>query len=475
MKTHSLMVHTGRKVLATAAFLATGFAGGSETTLPPEHFAAHATLVSEGSGPYHRLVLPLAIYQSSARPDLGDLRLYNAQGEALPFAMLRVQTRSEAQRREASAPFFPLPATPNGTADLSVSVRRSGDGTLVAVHQGKPTTAAATSACLLIDASRLHNVRGLRLVAGTGGAPFAGYRLETGDDLQHWRILRNDGQFVRLEHAGQHIEQDAIDWPDDADRYLRLTWDDAQQAPSIRSVLLASVETHATPPQLLWTAPLKPARSNGRHYQFDLPGQVPLERLRIDLPQVNSVAPFVLEREVLRYERRRRRQERSWQPVVSSVAYRLNGPHSELQAGDFAGDSQRAGRLRLSLDARGGDLGPQPPTLQIGFVPQELVFLARGDAPYTLAWGAADAESTDLPIATLLPGYRGSDSLPTIDSQLKISSTDLPPALSGKAPPAPSPYRRWILWGVLLAGLGVLALMARALAAQLHHDSTTHS
>jgi hypothetical protein len=457
--------------LALFSLLSLPIAGGAGAALSPDHFAAHGVLASDGQGPYHRLTLPLAVYLSSARPDLGDLRIYNARGEALAFSLLQARPRSEAQQREANVPFFPLRQVAAGKDgdEIAVSVRRGSDGTLIAVRQGTSAAKAPQQTGLVIDASRLTHVRALRLVASAGAAPFAGYQLETGNDLQHWRMLRSDGQYAHLEHAGQQIEQDRIDWEGDADRYLRLSWDDPQQAPQVRSVLLTSVNSRTREAQMLWTATLKPARSEGLQYEYDLPGQVPLERLRINLPEVNSVAPFTLEREVLSYERRRRRQERGWEPVARSVAYRLGGPRSELVNGDFDGDRQRSGRLRLTIDDRSGSPAGKPPALQVGFVPQDLLFLARGDGPYTLAWGAADAPPTDLPIATLLPGYRGGDSLPAVDSQLKITSTDLPPALSGKTPPTPSPYRRWILWGVLLAGLAALALMARSLAAQLRH------
>ncbi|SPW23178.1 Uncharacterised protein [Cronobacter sakazakii] len=41
----------------------------------------------EGQSPWYRLPLPEAVYSQSAWPDLRDVRVFNAQGASLPFAL----------------------------------------------------------------------------------------------------------------------------------------------------------------------------------------------------------------------------------------------------------------------------------------------------------------------------------------------------------------------------------------------------
>ncbi|MFP5393274.1 MAG: DUF3999 family protein, partial [Gammaproteobacteria bacterium] len=124
-----------------------------------------------------------------------------------------------------------------------------------------------------------------------------------------------------------------------------------------------------------------------------------------------------------------------------------------------------AQRLRLEFDERGG-AGGQGVTLQVGFTPATLVFLARGQGPFTLAWGSATAKPAALDAATLIPGYRE-------DAPLDASPATLGP-VRGAAPVAtaatqaqPAKLSPAALWAILLAGVAVLGGMALMLFKQM--------
>ena len=124
------------------------------------------------------------------------------------------------------------------------------------------------------------------------------------------------------------------------------------------------------------------------------------------------------------------------------------------------------GRLRLRFDPRSGSIGSEAPTLQAGFVPQEVVFLARGAAPYSLAWGSADVAPANLPLSTLLPGYR-SGTAPA-GSMASVQVTALAPVAAtangkpAKEQAAAAPGQsKWLLWSVLGIGLLVNVSMRR--------------
>jgi len=436
--------------------------------LRPENFAYRSTITPGAGAPFQQLVLPLAVYQGSTRPDLADLRVFNGQGEVLPYALQRSRGQSEALLSEKPVPFFPLQTanrTPADTGDISVSVRQGRDGTLVAVRQsaGQPATEAAPRGAV-IDASQLKNVRSLRLVVGPSKLSFHPYTIDSSDDLQNWHVLKADAQLVHLEHAGQRVDRNSAEWSGNAGKYLRLLWADPQQAPAIQSVLLGTVETKVDQPQRIWSDPLPGAVIQANTYEYALPGQLPLEKLRINLPQINSLAPVDIQREGIARSRHHHRQppENSWGSLAHTVVYRLQSPLGEVASADISLSGGVEHRLRLVLDGRSGGIGATPPSLQVGFVPQVLVFLARGEGPYVLAWGANDVEPAALPVATLLPGYDGRSALPAATASLVPLSTpaQAAPVASAAAPVTSS---KWLLWSVLLVGLLVLASMARTL------------
>jgi hypothetical protein len=91
--------------------------------------------------------------------------------------------------------------------------------------------------------------------------------------------------------------------------------------------------------------------------------------------------------------------------------------------------------------------------------------------------GAAATASAFLPLASLVPGYQ-----PLQENTLPVALADVARAdiTGGKAASdgalvAPAvasdglSLRSWVLWGVLLAGVGALALMAWLLLRQTQH------
>ncbi|HZX30250.1 MAG TPA: DUF3999 domain-containing protein [Rhodocyclaceae bacterium] len=441
----------------------------------PDAFTGRGEIVASGKGPFHRIPLPLAVYQGASRADLGDVRVFNGKGELLPYAWWRDESRATPRAKEAGVPVFPLPGVAGKAGDdVEVTVRRSADGTLVAVRPGRAEGTPAASQGVVMDASGLLGAQSLRLTAVGGRQSFHPYTLESSDDLKQWRMLKSDAVFVHLEHEGRQLESAQADWPVPAGRYLRLLWRDPAQAPTVQAATLTRTESETAPPALLWSAPLASAATGEGYFDYDVPGQLPLEQLRINLPQINVLLPFTLQREVCgiypsRHHRHQRRQECSWQGLAGGVAYRLQAGDGEARSGDIALNGGQGGRLRLRVDARGGSLGGAAPTLQIGFVPREAVFLARGEGPYTLAWGGTGLPA-DLPLSTLIPGQRAGQPPAADPATLKLPETaatqPAKTAVQGKAKAGPG-EGKWLLWSVLAVGLLVLGFMARSLLAQM--------
>lgn len=470
------------KALLLLVTLALAWPAGAQTTVRPEAFAHHALIRTSGPGPFHQLDLPMAVYQGASKGDLGDLRVFNARSEMLPYALVRSQSQVEARLSEQAVPFFALPPVSQASqsGDLSVTVRQGTDGTLVALHQALPAARpGSASGGVVIDASRLKgSIRSLRLSVGATTVPFHAYRIESSEDLQHWRLLKGDAQLVHLAQAGQQIVRDTAEWDGGGGKYLRLLWADPQQAPAIKSIQLGVLETDFQPPARLWSAALQPSTPQANVYEYAIPGQMPLESLRINLPQINTLLPLDIQREVVSMHHRR--EHRRWETLARTVAYRLASPQGELKSEDLSLHGGFERRLRLDIDARGGNSGAAPPTVQIGFVPHRLVFLASGDGPYRLYWGASEVAGGELPASTLMPSYQGRGRLPAEAATLVVEADNSHLAAapetkvaSGSAPEAGAGSSRWLLWGILLVGLLVLGGMALSLSRQIRQGRKT--
>ena len=191
-------------------------------------------------------------------------------------------------------------------------------------------------------------------------------------------------------------------------------------------------------------------RKVGDHaeYVFTLAGAMPADRLRVGLPQANSVVPVELFT--------RAHGDSPWRSLGRHSVYRLNEDGGERRNPDLP--VRPAAELMLRADAGGGGFGTGVPTVAIGWVPHNLVFAARGTPPFTLAFGRYRAENAAFTIDGLVPGYGSEDK-----ALLPIAAATLgEPAAAGgpQRLAAPVDARRWMLWGSLLTAVAVLGAMA---------------
>ena len=104
MKTGAKPMRDVMRIGLAVALTTAGF--GAAWAQPP----ATAPIALQGSGPYHRLTLPLGIHAHAAYGDLRDLRVRNAAGNAVPYAWLRNEA-AEPRLASKEVPIFALPAS----------------------------------------------------------------------------------------------------------------------------------------------------------------------------------------------------------------------------------------------------------------------------------------------------------------------------------------------------------------------------
>ena len=354
---------------------------------------------------------------------------------------------------------FPLygEASPGSASPVDVRVRRDADGTLFEVSaetQDPNPPSDRVRRGWLLDCSRIDRPLHRLVLDWDGLEGFQRFTVEASDDLDHWRSW-GEGEVTRLRFGGEQIEQREVRLPDRRASYLRLLWKLPDQAPELREVLLQSSTTSQRPAPIIWTDAL-PARQVAEYaYVWGLPLSLPVERLRLPLRQGNLLVPVTLQA--------RLDPKQKWRPLSQGLFYRVTYQGKDLlqEELDLPGWS-RFKELKLTIDPRGGGLGGQAPALQFGVRGTELVFLARGEQPYTLAVGKPDAKSAQLPLATLKPGLEAGDLEQLPGARLAWTKASV-------TPPGPSPathgmdWQRIGLWAVLLTGVGLLVLMAWSL------------
>jgi hypothetical protein len=412
-------------------------------------YATQVPLTLEGEGPWYRLELPLGLQMAARHADLRDLRVLNAEGEELAYALTLGSAQPEERRREAAVKWFPLRGAADTQAAPAIRVQRSTSGTLVEVAPEQAGQGEQLLRGWLLDASVFDQpLHRLQLDWSAEQEGFQRFSIEASDDLQHWRRWE-DGQIARLSFDGERVEQREVSLPGTKARYLRLLWQAPQQAPALLAARVVSIENQAAAPSLAWSAPLRPTSSKVGEYSWELPLSLPLQKIRVELPAGNVLAPVSLAS--------RGAGKLDWRPLTSGLLYRLPQDGKEVLQDEIELWGTPVQQLRLRVDARGGGLGSEGPTIRVAVRATQVVFLARGSAPYRLALGDASARSTALPLGTLIPGYEPR-------RLASLGRATAPEAVrQAAAAQSSADWKRIGLWGVLLAGVALLGGMAFSL------------
>lgn len=455
-------------------------------------FRHQAPIAVERTGAFVRLPLPVSAYAHSRQPGLADLRIVDARGDRVPFAVLAPRA-SQMPASESTRPvtLYPLPTPRPGEAEPASPIEVQVVGDRITVRRLAPparpngtTRPAATSAAAGPTPGWLFDLgerprdepqpTSLRLAWSSPGEFSAAFELAVSDDLRQWRGA-GGGQLLALEGAAGRLTQPGVMLPSaGAPRFVRLRWLDPANAPtlvsalqvrSLRGSVVVDEPTALVVPPMAHGSAAGTAAGGERSttggaataeapgsMHYDLGAVLPLLEIDLQLPAEHRVAPVQVQG--------RTRSDEPWHDLGRTVFYRLQRggavdrpPPLELRT------SVRY--LRLVPDPRSGPLPAAP--LAVRAQLSSLIFAAQGQAPYRLLAGSADAKPGALPISTLVPAID--------EERPRLGRASLGAWSENEAVAREEAWRQrladWrpaLLWAVLLVGVAALGAMVWRLA-----------
>ncbi|MBF0377152.1 MAG: DUF3999 domain-containing protein [Desulfamplus sp.] len=520
-------------------------------SLSTKDFAYGFTLNVNGDSPIYKMELPEAVYQGVLRQDLGDIRIFNSSGEIVPHLlrstdildssdMLRndealsvvlkegepisekqIKNNKEENNKEENnkeennkeennkeennkyqidIPFFPLynENRSEKVGDLSMSITQNKDGTIIRVDSSKQQEIISKNDKItgyLFDMSNFEPYPlSVELEWSGGGDNFVlNVELKGSNDLTQWYFLKNK-TLAKLKFGGNAIYQNQISFDENnLYRYLRLSW--------LSGDLISGEQNSKSDAQLLSVKAIFPkaelkikrewreitgnfSKTNNMIVDFDSGGYFPVDAVQIKFHQNNSIIRAEIQSAKIK--------ENLWQYRCEGIFYSLKvgGVISNQISNEiftFPITSDRFWRIKIGEDGAGVAGAVYPPILKIGWRPHEILFVARGNPPYTLAYGSAkllnkNIDSQTIPEMILnsanieeqrLDTYNNiSNSKTNTNKPHILNATYTKPIILGgdealKLPPPPLPWKKWLLWAVLIFGLCLLSFMTWRLATQM--------
>lgn len=433
--------------------------------LHPTDFAYGMTLQGDGAGALFAFDLPDDVYRHTLRSDLGDMRIFNGNGEVVPH-LLQHKTESQEIRQSVTLPFFPLFADEvNVKGETTLRIMPGQQGAVIDLRsQAARDDKDRTVSHYIIDASALKQpIRRFTLQWQANSETFISTLVvEQSSDLSHWRPLTT-ATLAELLYGSERLQRNEITLPSGQQPFLRISWPMGS-----KGVTLAMVEAEVAQPgverALNWSDTTSHVSDEtiGR-YDFEVNGHYPVERLKVVLPQDNTMVRAKLLSSA-------DPQGNRWTVRYQGVLYSLLHEGKRLESGELTIATTSDRYWRLEVAQEGGGIGAGTPQLKLGWYPHRAVFVARGSSPFTLAFGSAYAgsEPQDQGLTGWLAAQRsGADEIAMKNMvpqamQLLGGEQQLQPA------PPPLPWKKWLLWAVLVAGVLAMLGMARGLYRQMN-------
>ena len=494
--------------LASAACVGQALAEPEEVLRPADFAYGREIQLSDSPLPVVSVQVPLDLYRVMRATDLRELMVFNGRGAQVPHAIRSVRTGTPREPDTLELPIFPLHAGPSQTGGsgevVSLEIERDAEGRVLKLGL-KTESHGAQAPVPPVQARPKHGAKSTRAqpgevggaqsasVAGDAGAaaasdgppqPIAAYildaraakraiaalqinllesadervlpiRVEASEDLVRFYEVPTEGALIQLGHGGQRIDRDQVGIlrPTTVPFYRLSAAREGNFPTKLVSVVatLADLEPVRPVEQVVSSAQ---ATSKPPVFDFDLTGPLPVDRVEFKLPENNTIVNAELFASSSR--------QGPWDSVARTRLYRIAGSDAEFTGPTLEVARRNDRYYQLRVEATGGGLGAGAPKLVTYHAPDQLLFLRRGEGPFTLAYGRYQAqharfEADDL--LSLLPDKP----TPTAEGTLGERKT-----LGGKErlvePKAPPPYKTYAVWAVLIAGVALLGTIALRLA-----------
>jgi hypothetical protein len=446
-----------RYILIFLAFLLVAQVQAAE--YQKDDFAFGYNLEVDGSGAIYSVFLPQDVYGNSVQAGLRDIRIFNKQGEAVPHEIRIPAMKGENLHTAVQIPLFPLSSQDTRNRDnLSVVIRRNSSGNIINIQSNNTGASSVMSYLFDMDKAGPYPLK-LQLELEANEGFMVQVTLQSSSDLEKWR-REMTGTLADLEFMGNRLLHHELTLNRKGGRYLRLVMADTKSEVRITRAKAVSGPLSLRMKREWVTLPLTKRVENGVTFlEAEAGTAFPVDSLQLKFPQSNSILHVRMQS--------RTNSDALWRNNSSKLFYTLLEKGTELQ-----NEPLRIGRsvnrfYRFEVLQDGAGLEEMMPQLQFGYIPHELIFVARGEGPFVLAFGNGNMDKDDLQRrGNILQGIKDGKG----KSLIHPATLGGRLVLGGKSHLQVMPERPWkkiILWLVLVAGVITLGFMVWSLSRKM--------
>ena len=411
----------------------------AQEELKPESFSG-AMVYSGTEGSLLKLEIPMEVYKGLRRPDLGDIRIFDARGNPVPF-MIRDKPKEYFTPPPEDVPFFLWEGGKENSFPLNTDIEINTSGGVVRIKN--QNAVSEKPPVYLVDCSLLkHTPSGLKVGTKTQMNFNTPVTIHTSADLSEWKLFEK--RQVLAFFGGR--AQDTLELPGNTlFRYLLLSF--TREAPPPLSITAFFIQQEK--PGEYHELTIRGKKSpDGKKIQYETSAFIPAESINFILEEADSI-PVVIKNRITGDE--------EWKTVTKGAVYRYNSAAGLVKNEAFKisslGDYSSA--PFWEMEASGELPFNTVPDMVLSWIPKEIIFPARGSGPWTLAYSKSDCPRF---AGGFLPSLIEEELEPAFfTGEKRYEETNLVAAKEKN-------YKVYILWAFLGAAALVLTILAISIA-----------
>jgi hypothetical protein len=425
----------------------------------PTDYAYRAEL-GEVDTPLQRVALPLEVILSLTRADLGDLAVFNADGQQLVHTITRTATPTEELSR--ALPFHEFSRFQrqhSKTVTTREQSQQAGSLSELETTQTIPVQSLRKDYLIeLGDGEDRPDFERIELQwLHEPAAQILELKVEAGNALDELRVIKTRKSLTNLD-SSDNSWRSIKDIPP-GNRYLRLTPTGNVTRFELQQVNGHYRQTGRSPKLSHQLTTQRLIEGDTTYYSISVPAKVYAESLRIIPPVANSVITGNLVGRQVGDESRVTIQRNFRQHNIENSEVRPSEPIRLAQ------------RSYSSLAFTSANALSAEPAIELIYPQYELLFLGDGNGPYSLAWG--NHQSTG-PVSDLTAILKGSLQQAQHDAGVAVLGNIEESGGAARLQPQPDlPWKKWLLWTLLILVVIVTGRMAFNLYREMNPSPST--
>jgi Protein of unknown function (DUF3999) len=446
------------KIILIILFIYVANVSAAENQPLLHEYARGFELITEQQSAIYKIALPETVYKTVTKKDLSDIRIFNQHNEPVPHVIKQTKSKTATKTGSLELPYFPLPDEYINTANSTLDITISSEGKVVRIQSEDSGSdlLQETVKHYLIDTSHINaSIDSIDFkLSGLESGYAKAFRLDYSNDLNQWLTLVDHATITELKYGQYDLKNTRVNLPNKRFKYLRFTWLDDVGQLTITSTK-ANFRKQYRSDELYWTTPkLLNKNLEEATYEFDTGGIFNIEQINIELPEDNTLIDVIIES--------RTDDNLPWKKRFNGIFYKLYFEELELTGRPVTVSSTKDRYWQIRFQSTDG-IGNIEPVLKYAWRPNYLYFLARGNAPYVLAFGNANININNHKSSRLM-NILNQDVSNGMVGLAKIGEEIVLKGDTALIVHKTLPWQRIALWAILIIGVIVIATMVIRLA-----------